>query len=433
MIVRRRKELFFKIKRRSGIILKPQHIIYFILFYVIVEGVMSDQFGFPSILRYVMDIGIVILMYFIARNKENTIKNTHFGLVFFSICLYTLAVIIGIVINFVPLNLMFWAVRNTYRFFVFFYSCIAFLQKKDIDLIISALYKLQWVHLFLAFYQYLILGWKWDYLGGLFGSLGLDGLGHYSCVMVTLAVTGYIFGKNSLKNAIFTIVVNMLISALAEQKAFYLQFVIIITLALLLSKPSFKKISICGISVSGLLLGLVVLKQVFPGHFAVLMNPEIMELYLGAQGGGYNLSRIGAFSQINDLFFHDDIKKMLFGYGFGNCEYSSIPFFNSDFFEQYGYLNYRWFTHQVTFLETGYVGFITFLLILFSILICSWKYGKKIVDEDKYYVVFSLICTVLCIVSIWQNGLLRNDIAYFAYFTMAVSAILIKENQNKNK
>ena len=147
-------------------------------------------------------------------------------------------------------------------------------------------------------------------------------------------------------------------------------------------------------------------------------------------GGGYNISRLNAFSEINTIFFHDSFLKNLFGYGFGNCEYSTINIFCSDFYKLYGFYNYRWFANQWIFLETGYAGVISFCSFFVISFIISFKNSKNIVVKNKSLIETGIIMTIICLISFFYNSLLKADYGYIAYFSLAIIGLVIKFQNN---
>ena len=147
-------------------------------------------------------------------------------------------------------------------------------------------------------------------------------------------------------------------------------------------------------------------------------------------GGGYNISRLNAFSDINSIFFKNDIIDNLFGYGFGNCEYSNVSLFCSEFYNLYGAYNYRWFTSQWIFLETGYAGIISYVFILISDIIYSFKCYRRSWKKDRSLILCCLIMGVICLISVIYNSLLKADYGYVAFFSLAISAIVFKGEKN---
>ena len=103
------------------------------------------------------------------------------------------------------------------------------------------------------------------------------------------------------------------------------------------------------------------------------VNPDIVEFYSEidnvtsySQSTYENtiMNRGTAFSQIHDMFFGNDVKYNLIGYGLGYCEDSKrFAWANSPFAVRYGAMGYRNLSVAMLVLETGYIGLIGFIAI----------------------------------------------------------------------
>ena len=407
---------------------RVKEIIYIILLLTLIMGTLNDELGISSEIRYFNDVLIFILMIFIFWQgkfirKVNWLRMKN---IFIAMIIFTIINLFTVILNLVPLNLVVWAIRNTYRFFVFFWACILYLEKSDLKKIFEIMYKLQWLNLVLILYQFFALGLKQDYLGGIFGHGANAALLIYSILLLAYAIPKYIAKEYSLFRILFILITTSLMSVLAEIRIFFVLVVVIVITNFLLNKNFFKNITI--------ILGIVVLflfavsmyKTLFP---YVSLSIEAFIKEGNSTGGGYNISRLNAFSDINTIFFRDDIIKNLFGYGFGNCEYSSVSLFCSKFYDLYGHYNYRWFTSQWIFLETGYAGILSYIFILIYNFIYSFK-CYKILKSNKINSSFVLCClnmTIICIISVFYNSLLKADYGYIAFFSLSISGIIFKE------
>ena len=188
----------------------------------------------------------------------------------------------------------------------------------------------------------------------------------------------------------------------------------------------YKKIYISLFVLFIFMCGLLIIYVLYPEMFETIINLE--ELFNYSQttyDEGYRLPRIGSISIITDLFFHNDLFNTIFGIGFGGAETSSFSFLQSNFYKVYGDYNYRWFTIQWLFIEQGYLGFISYLLIFLSIFFSlSYKKMKSNVSFDSRLIVVSIIMSIYAIISIWYNSSLKNDSQYLIYFGLSLGFIL---------
>ena len=400
-----------------------------IIFYLtLFMGFLIDDMRLPSAIRFLNDFIVLALLIMLIKEPQLFGRLTAYGAgsVLIAMVCYTIVNIVSVILNRVPLNLVLWATRNTYRFFVFFIGCIIYLDAEDIEKTFSRLYRIQWFNLLTVMYQFFVLGLKQDFLGGIFGHGGNAGLLIYSVLLLGYAMTKYIRREYTVKQFLFIFLSTSLISVLAEIRVFFV--IVILTLGInfvfnVSRRGWVRKAGIALVGVALFLIAVEIYAALFPYvelSFAALFKEG------NSTGGGYNISRLGAFGDINDIFFHGDIYKNLLGLGFGNCEYSSISIFNSAFYERYGHLNYRWFTHQWIFLESGYLGILSYLSIIVAVFIASWKQRKKTSVPLKSLNLVPMIMSMTCGVMFIYNSLLKADYGYIAFWGLAIAFVLIK-------
>ena len=253
---------------------------------------------------------------------------------------------------------------------------------------------------------------------------------------MTIAIAYYLKNKMSFTKMILTIASCLLIGAMAELKVLYAEFVIIVIACLILSKKSLKSGTILFISLVGIIASLMLFQIIFPG-WASQMTSISDFINIGfATGGGYELSRLGAIADINNIWFKGDVIKNIFGYGFGSCEYSSFTLFTSDFSQMYYSYHYSWFNFQKDFLETGFSGIIAYAIVIISMFIWITKNKRKYKDELGLGTVGQIYC-VLMVVFFIYNSTLRTETGYMAYMYLAIPFIyyksIIQENwENKH-
>lgn len=410
-------------------------IIYIEVVFVLVYQILISHLGIPSSISYFFDAcNIVVLLFvLIKKNKQKLLNSIGARNLIATIAVLSISLAIGDILNMVRLPLIVWALRNNYRFILFFVACVLVLNYEDVEKLFSIICKFQIVNVLLTLYQFFVLGKKQDYLGGIFGIQ--QGCNAYTniflCIIVVFTIAKYISKKTDLKNLVWIVVSSLLIAALAELKVFFVEFVVIVLLAVIFSKPSPKTFKIMFGSVLGMAIGLYAFAKVFPEAYLDLVNINRLIEYNTTVIWGYNISRWGAFKEINNLFFHNNILNNLFGFGFGNCEYSSFSVFTSDFYQSYGNYHYRWFAHQTWFLEGGYIGFGLFLL--FFILIFMWGGRAKCwLKEEGEYILCARLFSVITIISFWYNNSTRVEIAYLLFFALAAPFVICrskKENQ----
>ena len=406
----------------------------FLLFYSIFAELLISMFGMPSAMRYLNDAIVAVLFVLCLGQIIPTFQKAKCTPALVMMSAYIISLLIGLLLNGGKVLLILWASRNVFRFFAYFIICVHYLRKDDVLRLLDALYKLRWLNFILCLYQYFVMGKEQDYLGGMFGTMkGCNaGTNVYLCILIVLAVCRYLDGREKIGSALLTVITSVIIAALSELKVLYFEIVAIVGIALFLGHKKGKLWPIVLSIVVSIVAGLLLLKVVFPKHYEIVVNWTDLLDYGSTSESAYKLSRFNAFSNINELFFDGNTAKNLFGLGFGNCEYSVYSFLTSDFFRSYGFYNYRWFAHQMMFLESGYIGFFLYLGILVSIILCAYRAMKQ--DKQMQYLGrFVVIFGVLTILCLWYNAGIRTESGYLAYFALAAMAICQKDRFAQSK
>lgn len=420
-----------KINRKSA-----KKIIEFQIIYVLFMNMFISWLHFPQILTYFTDLINIPLFIFYVLFNPTPLKKSKAEVVIVSMLLLFVSIIGGLVFNMVNPLLVIWGARNVFRGFFFFLACIAYLEYDDIVKLLNLMVTLQipnTVIVLIQFWQ----GYQGDYLGGIFGvAQGCNGyLNIYLSIIMTYMTVEYVYKKQPFYKLAFVAGSSMLIAALTELKIYYAEFILIIILAVLLGKVTYKHIFIIVVSIASFVIGLNVMEKLFPLQFSFMMNFDKIMEYATMQGGGYNISRLGAFKQISELFFENDLIKKLFGLGFGSCEMSSFDFLTSTFYKMNWRYNYRWFAHMMFFLETGYVGFSLFVGFFLSVFLYVCINRKKYKSNQDVLIlgIFTQVFTMLMILNLWYNQAIRTEAQYLIYFSLAGFFVLIKGINNNQK
>lgn len=407
------------------LIITPKKIIYGILFFTIIFDTLIAELHFPSNIVYFNDFLWIILFVFLFKNRVlKRLKRRGLQSNIIILGIFTIILFASSIINFVDPLLVIWATRNTFRFYVFYISCIYYLDRDDLNNIFDYFFIVQILNFILAMYQYFLLGLSKDNLGGIFGHGNGMALNTFQAIVYAYFLASYFAKKQPLYKIMIITLSSIIIAALAEEKAYYIYFILVTILVVLFSRVSLKT----GLVVIGCALlvpiALNLLEQIAgKGSLDILTNKEALIDYANYS---YGLSRINPFIQIKKIFFGNSIIHNLLGLGFGKCEASGFQIFTSSFYKKFGYLQYMDFTHEKRFLETGYLGFATFLLLFIdnirSMLVRIIRFRKR-----DYYVITALVINVIAIVSCWFSCALIVGEAYIIYFGIAIAGIIVKE------
>jgi hypothetical protein len=295
------------------------------------------------------------------------------------------------------------------------------LNKNKAEDYLKILDMLFWINAALIVVQ-IFLGYRQDYLGGLFGvQKGCNGsLIVFMTIVVAKSLLDFMSGKEKITLCFLKSSVALAISAFSELKVFFFLFVGLVLLATLLTSFSWKKIVF--LLISGLIVSITatVLVLMFD-NFAGFLSLEglITQLTLENYASDNDIGRFTAFKGISERFLKT-IPQQLFGMGLGNCDTSAVPIFNTSFYDSYVSTHYSIFSHSFLFIETGIIGFLTYCTFFVISLVKSVKQLKISDENNKLFSQMAIVISVICFVLMVHNSTLRTDIAYLIYFVLAL-------------
>lgn len=420
------RTLTIKIPSKNKLLVYCQFILVMIMFW------LRDVLHFPSTITYLTDVILIYIIFMKFPLIRAQIRQAKCKYQLRIVGLIVLCMMLGAIFNLVSPLLTLWGARNNLRFFAFFFVCIGLLGKKDVDSIVTLFKVFYWMNVIMCLFQYFVLGYSNDYLGGFFGIT--QGCNAYIniliCIILAITFGEYFTKRMNLIKLIPYVITTLLIATLCELKIFYIEFIIIAFVTLLCTKPSFKTIGICFFIGIGLLMAIQLMIRYNPEILAMFTDPDSIEYYLS--GNGYtnsgDLNRFSAIQDIHSMFFDGDLFHSLFGFGLGNCEYSSFSFLQSDFYKQYGFLNYRWMTHAWVYLEQGAIGLI--LLVGFFLSILGYIiYNRKRIRKDIQIAVIAFLPT--CLIGIIYNCALELEASYIIAIMCSLPFILMKQEKRR--
>ena len=408
--------------------LSGRKIIYLQIIYNLIVKFLINELHMPHFLNYFTDYLNMILIILILQNftgKLKKIKEIRIQLII--IILYFIVTFVGLIIYRQPILLYIWALRNTFRFYVFFFGCVIFLKKEDITSMIHMLISLSFLNIIFCFFQWKVMGLQQDYLGGIFGSvIGMNGyLNVFLVIVLTIIIIEYSYNNLSIKTLILEFISLVLIAAVAEMKFFFIEFIIIILLYILLTQKNYKVFIY--LIVGGILIyfGIQKFYELFPNWDNFFTFEKILKSSKSYSTAD-DLGRLTALDKIKTLFLDDNGLRLLFGIGFGNAETSSIKMFESSFYNRYSYLHYIWLSDAWIFLETGYLGLIFNIGFYFSIFVKC--FNKKLKTINKSFVYTGQIISFICIVLTFYNSSLRTEAGYFMFYFLSIPFIIDNKN-----
>ena len=419
-----------KIPKRS----QPLWLIWFIVFYPFGFGLFNDLLGLPNAIRYLLDIAWIMLLLLAVMNlsRKRIFIEKSSVFVYLMIGSFLLLTFIVYLFNFQSPFYYLWGIRNNFRFYIAFIAFILFLVKEDIEDFLNKLDIIFWINALVCFIQYFVLGFKQDFLGGLFGvEKGCNGyLNIFLVIITTKSVVYYLNKKESIWLLFSKVGVSLISAALAELKFFFVEFVGLLIVSVLISSFSVRKALLIISGIIGAVLFTGLIGVLFP-YFSDFFNVE--SILLSVTEGGYSgedqVNRLTTIPLISERFLNEPLEN-LFGLGLGNCDTAAYDFIKTPFYMQYSFLRYHWFSTAWIYLETGFVG----LTLYFSFFRTIFFYSLKRKKENFGRVSDVMLCQITAIVSVMAilitiyNSSLRSEAGYMMFFALCFPFVVKKEN-----
>lgn len=395
-------------------------IILFIVFYSSLLYGTKQMLGIPSFLNYIGDIAIYILFILsiveIVHHKSNC-NSEKMKLIMWCTAFFMYACI-AYIWKYQSFFYFFNGFRNTFRFYIFFVGCILFLTAKDVQYYFKLFDWLLLVNVILCTYQFFILGKKMDYLGGIFGTLpGCNGYMNIFLLIVIVRSALLYLNKTEKLSLCFTKLIGVVyIASLAELKAVFFEIILLVGLAILFTRFTWRKFIIIMGGTVFLCVGVIVLFKIFPEwapQFSVEGIYNIVASDKGYTGEG-DINRLTVISTVDKLFFRTTSEK-LFGFGLGNCDYASLEIFITPFYKRFFRLHHTWLSSASIYLELGLVG----LVFFFGFFVNIFIQAKKRINKNDYMCLYTKLMAIFGIIVGIYNNSLRTDSAYMLYLVLA--------------
>lgn len=383
-----------------------------------------ELFHFPNAIKYLCDIAWGFLLILLVIQRRRTSREYQFLKWF--VILFLCYTLIGYGLNMQSILRYIWGLRNNFRFYILFLGCCFFLKKKDIDIYLNYMDKIFWINVILCIVQYFFMGKKQDRLGGIFGvQLGSNGyMNIFLVIIIIKSILFYLNRKESISNCVVKCGTTLIIAVLAELKFFYIEFVIILIAAILITDFTWKKVWIIALGIVGVFGGIAILINLYPEFADTFSINGLLSYATNKKGytGKGDLNRLTAIATISGHFLKTPFQQLL-GMGLGSCETASYGFLTSPFFISYSYLNYIWLSTAFIFLEMGYVGLL-FFFGFFVIIFCIARKQLKQETENKVYCQITMIAAICCGLIGIYNSSLRTEAGYMIYMVLAFPMIL---------
>ena len=408
------------IKRRTV----PEWLIYFMLIMPFAFGLLIDLARLPTLVRFSLDFALVGIIGIMLFRSDNRIKRRLIPLIIY-FSAFTFYLFVSYLLSYQSVFYFIWGYRNNFRFIFALLAFVSFMDNDDVEQYIKLFDILFWVNFAVCLVQYYLMGYKQDFLGGLFGvSVGCNVyLNVFLCIVAAKSLIYFLNKREKLVSLLLKLSASFFIGALAELKFFYIEFIIILCIVSLITKFTWKKVLVIAAGLVGVIIGVAVLVRIFPEYvgqftFELLYESAVSEKGYTSSG---DINRLSAISTISKKLFTEGYQFFI-GYGLGNCDLSAISIFNTPFYESHSSVNYNWFSHAFMYLETGYIGLILFFGLFVLFFICARK-SQKEGYADVNHCQLTMTIAIMCILFSIYNTSLRLDSVYMIAFVLSLPFI----------
>lgn len=395
-------------------------------------------FGLPRTLLYVNDALNVLIFVFALYERKATAQYT--SLIIGLMVLYCSFGVVGGILNAEkPLTLV-WGYRNIVRYFMYFYTCIVFLKKSDIDIVLRVVSIVFWVSVPLCAVEKFLVQYPegtivGDMVGGVFWNFSGSNLPLNLIICLYLILIASRYFNRAIKTWFFvvTLIAATFMAATAELKVYFAEMIVILIAAMMGKGISWR-------SIGTVLLGAVALAAA--SSYFVMLNAGTSTTYASnysLQGyidyatrdsgytGSNDLNRFTGIGTVATTIFNNDPLKLLFGIGLGNADYTN--FFSTSFYDQHYSMHYQWFHAIWMFVENGYVGVILYL----AIIIVACHACAMYVPVGRIRTMTRVTCVLMIVLFFYNITLRMEPSGYLLMLIIAIPYIYAMEDHNMQR
>lgn len=317
-----------------------------------------------------------------------------------------------------------WGARNYLRFYLAFFVFIAFFSTEDANDCLKILDALFWVHAVVTLFQFFVMGYSQDLLGGIFGvQKGCNGyVIFFMSIIVMKSLLSFMNGNESTVSCALKCVTSLIISVLAELKFFFFIFIFILIVAACITRFSAKKAALMLFAGVFVIIAATLLVSLFDSFENFLsIDYLISHIFRENYASDNDMGRFTAIPAICKIFLKT-LPEQLFGMGLGNCDTSTLPIFSTEFYEIYNSTHYSIFSVSFLFIETGFVGLILYVAFFVISLVKTVGMLRR-GEGNLLFNQMAFIMSLMCFVFVFYNSSLRTEAGYMIYFVLALPFI----------
>ncbi len=397
----------------------PEWLTLFVFAFPFAMAFFTDFLGLPGFLKYLMDAAYLLAAMFLFMKKQTLLGKKTMPIFIYTITffLYTLTVHL---FNFQSPFYYLWGFRNNFRFFIAFFLFTTFFEEEDMKKCLKFMDVMFWVNALISIFQFVILDYEQDYLGGIFGVE--KGVNTFTLIFFSIVISKSVISfMSKTENTVLCFAkctVSLIVAAMAELKIYFIIFPFILVVSALITRFSFRKLMLMLVSTVMLIFASMLLTTIFKDD-GMLSFDRIIEMVTASNyATAEDLGRFTAIPTISNNILTKPFEK-IFGLGLGNCDTSAFAICNTPFYLSHSYLHYEWFSSAIMFLETGYIGLTVYVSFFVICLILARKYMKNRTSNELFCRI-SMITALICVIMVFYNSALRTEAAYMSVFALAL-------------
>ena len=384
------------------------NILYWLFVYQCFSCFLMKNFGAPKTISFGIDIFNLIILVYVLKQKAS--KELLLPKVI--LCALIISTVVGMVGNSAELTNWIWGARSEFWNMSVLFACVKFLTLSDIERIMKFFFKFQFLNFACAAYQYHVLGYYQDLNNGAFVGGAYQDI--FCALLFAYYFYKYIRHEDKLWKLLFVGLSGLYIAVVEEEKFIFIEFAGIVAYYFVSTGMNFAKILIMAGCVAAGVIALPILNSVNgQDSMEMLTSWDNFIGYATMTGYGYELPRLGSSAIISAKFFGDTTQV-----------------------QQWSWLHYMWFTFQIQFMQTGWIGIILYIAFFVSILAVNLVCRKNIPDNYKYFADFSVAMSFIAIAVIWYSSSTRGQAGNFVFFAIAIGMAInrqLKSNKNVKK
>ena len=403
--------------------------IFYSIIYLFGYELLQKNISIPSYFVYGADL---FYLFFLTRSIFN-IKRINLAdiTIAYRLLLYmSIIIVCGWILNMVSVPNMITGLRGLYLCFSVFFASVMVLTVSDYHKIMRFFFYYQFVNVFLALYQYYVLGYYQDRNNGAFtGGMTQD---IFCGVLFLYYYNQYTLKQCKMWKIIFVVVSCLFIAVVEEEKFIFLEFALIIGYKALLSKKNFKNLFILIVCIATIPYAIEKTGEINGAYSSEAMQSTSgMYNNLTTPGAGFGLPRIGSTVIIQEMFFDSPIETLI-GLGVGACEKTEWNMADTNFLQQYGHLAYYNFSIQIIFLQSGWLGLLLYLSFFMALLFSNIRQRRKAPKQLKNIYDIAILLTIILFISVWYNQTLRWYYAILPFFLLAWGPAVTRQIREGN-